>query len=283
MTATRPAGDAAPAPLVAARGLGKRWGPHTALEDVSLDVFDREVLGLLGPNGSGKSTFLRILAGYLRPSSGTATVGGHDVVRDSLAARHLIGYVPEDVPLYPQQRVTEFLAFMGRLRGVGGAALANGIESAIERLSLQPVARTLVGRLSRGYRQRVAIAQALVGSPRLLLLDEPTNGLDPRQMIELRALIGQLSDDVAILVSSHVLSEIERVADRVAILLHGRLLGVTAMEAIPAGGLEQHFLALTDPLAGEPAGAAAAAAADIAPAIIRTPSTAAPSTPATRH
>jgi len=247
LTSPWPAGEGALAPLVAAHGLSKRWGSHRAVDGVNLEVFDREVMGLLGPNGSGKSTILRILAGYLRPSAGSASIAGHDVVHDSLQARRLIGYVPEDVPLYPQMRVAEFLVFMARLRGLDGSALDQALDAAITRLSLQTVARTLIGRLSRGYRQRVGIAQALVGGPRLLLLDEPTNGLDPRQIIELRELIGRLSNDVAILVSSHVLGEIERVADRVAILLHGRLLGVTPIAAIPPGGLEQHFLALTDP------------------------------------
>ena len=233
-------------PLVQARRLSKRWGPQRALDDVSLEIFDREVVGLLGPNGSGKSTFLRILAGYLRPTSGTATVGGHDVVDASLAARRLIGYVPEDVPLYEAMRVHEFLAFAGRLRGLSGGELTTAIESAMTRLSLGSVHRSLIGSLSRGFRQRVAIAQALLGRPRLLLLDEPTNGLDPRQIIELRQLIGELSAEVAIIVSSHVLSEIERIADRVAILLRGRLLDVTALDRIPANGLEAHFLALTD-------------------------------------
>jgi ABC-2 type transport system ATP-binding protein len=247
LTHAWPTGNVSPAPLVAARDLSKRWGAHRAVDGVSLEVFDHEVMGLLGPNGSGKSTILRILAGYLRPSAGSASIAGHDVVHDSLQARRLIGYVPEDVSLYPQMRVAEFLVFMARLRGLAGSALGQALDAAIMRLSLQTVTGTLIGRLSRGYRQRVAIAQALVGSPRLLLLDEPTNGLDPRQIIELRELIGRLSGDVAILVSSHVLGEIERVADRVAILLHGRLLGVTPIAAIPRGGLEQHFLALTDP------------------------------------
>lgn len=236
------------AALVQARHLSKVWGPQRALDDVSLDIVDREVVGLLGPNGSGKSTFLRILAGYLQPTAGTATVGGFDVVGQSLAARRLIGYVPEDVPLYESMRVSEFLSFAGRLRGLHGGELRAGLDAALSRLSLTGVGHKLIGSLSRGYRQRVAIAQALLGKPRLLLLDEPTNGLDPRQIIELRQLIKDLSSEVAVLVSTHVLSEIERVADRVAILLRGHLLAVTRLSEIPAGGLEAHFLALTDPV-----------------------------------
>jgi len=183
-------------------------------------------MGLLGPNGSGKSTILRVLAGYLHPSSGTARVGGFDVVDHGLDARRQVGYVPEDVPLYTNMRVSEFLAFMGRLRGLAGAELAAAVDSVCERISLGAVRDLLIAKLSRGYRQRVAIGQALLSSPQLLILDEPTNGLDPRQIIELRELIRSLASTCAILVTSHVLTEIERVAHRAAILLNGRLLTI---------------------------------------------------------
>ena len=200
---------------------------------------------MLGPNGSGKSTILRMIAGYLRPSAGQVRVAGFDLVQQGLEARRRIGYVPEDVPLYTGMRTREFLSFMGRLRGLGGPALAPAVEEVVERLSLQRVQSTLIGKLSRGFRQRVAIAQALLGRPALLLLDEPTNGLDPRQIIELRETIRLLAGEVAILVSSHVLTEIERVADRAAILLDGRLLDVLSLAGLPPGGLEEVFLQLT--------------------------------------
>ena len=212
--------------ILVADHLIKWYGPRLAVDDVSFEVEKGEVMGLLGPNGSGKSTILRILTGYLSPSSGTARVGGFDVVADGLQARNLVGYVPEDVPLYTHMRVTEFLAFMGRLRGLEGARLRAAIASACERVSLQAVQDLLIAKLSRGYRQRVAIAQALIGSPQLLILDEPTNGLDPRQIIELRGLIRALASSCAVVVTSHVLTEIERVANRAAILLNGRLLAV---------------------------------------------------------
>jgi ABC-2 type transport system ATP-binding protein len=184
---------------------------------------------MLGPNGSGKSTILRILTGYLHPTSGTARVAGYDVISSSLEARSQLGYVPEDVPLYTSMRVLEFLEFMGRIRGVSSARLGAAVDDAIERLSLGRVRDLMVSKLSRGYRQRVAIAQALLGKPKLLILDEPTNGLDPRQIIEVRELIRALSGELSILVTSHILAEMERVAHRVAILLDGRLLRVHSL------------------------------------------------------
>jgi ABC-2 type transport system ATP-binding protein len=217
--------------VVSLEGLSKSYGTHLAVDDVSFNVGQREVMGLLGPNGSGKTTILRILTGYLRPSAGTVRVAGFDVVRDGRAARQRIGYVPEDAPLYPQMRVDEFLAFMGRLRGLDGQRLRTSLGLARERLALEDVGETIIGRLSRGYRQRVCLAQAVLHEPDLLVLDEPTNGLDPRQIIEFRDLIRGLADQCSIVVTSHILAEIARLADRVAILLDGRLLAVRHLQA----------------------------------------------------
>lgn len=219
------------APVIVADKLTKYYGARLAVDEVSFEVRPNEVMGLLGPNGSGKSTILRILTGYLRPTSGNARVAGFDVVGQGLEARGQLGYVPEDVPLYTQMRVNEFLDFMGRLRGVGNTRLPVAVDEVIERLSLGRVRNLLISKLSRGYRQRVAIAQALLGKPKLLILDEPTNGLDPRQIIEVRELIRTLSHELSILVTSHILTEIERVAHRVAILLDGKLLTVHALGA----------------------------------------------------
>ena len=235
-------------PVVRVEHLTKFYGARRAVDDVSFDMQPGEVMGLLGPNGSGKSTILRILTGYLQPTSGRAQVCGFDVVTQSLQARRCVGYVPEDAPLYAHMRVHEFLTFMGRLRGLQGAACARAIDDVVERLSFGPYRLELIGKLSRGYRQRVAIAQALLGRPKLLILDEPTNGLDPRQIIEVRELIVALARDLAVLVTSHILVEIERVAHRVAILLDGRLLAVQAL-ADSTMGLEELFLSLTE---GEP-------------------------------
>src|SRR5712691_7938446 len=222
------------ASVIVADQLTKWYGPRLAVDRVSLDVEAGEVMGLLGPNGSGKTTILRILAGYLRPSAGTAHIAGLDVVHDSLAARARVGYVPEDVPLYDWMRVREFLVFMARLKRLSRRAAAGAVDGAIEQLGLSDVQRLLIGKLSRGYRQRVAIAQALLGNPDLLILDEPTTGLDPRQIIEMRGHIRALAGERTVLVTSHILGEIERVADRVAILLSGRLLGVHGLRG---GGL----------------------------------------------
>jgi ABC-2 type transport system ATP-binding protein len=235
--------------IVSLTGLCRRYGRHLAVDDVSFDVNDREVMGLLGPNGSGKTTILRIITGYLRPSAGTVRIDGHDVL-DGVAARRLIGYVPEDGPLYAHMRVNEFLRFMGRLRGLEGADLTRRVEAARERFALNGVAETIIGRLSRGYRQRVALAQAVLHGPKLLVLDEPTNGLDPRQIIEFRGLVRDLAQECAVLLTSHILSEIERMADRVAILLDGRLLTVQSLAqtdraAEQASDLERLFLRLT--------------------------------------
>ena len=225
-------------PVIVADQLTKWYGPRLAVDRVSLEVEAGEVMGLLGPNGSGKTTVLRILTGYLRPSAGTARIVGLDIVDDALAARARIGYVPEDVALYGWMGVQEFLVFMARLKGLAGQAAAGAVDAAIERLALGDVRRLLIGKLSRGYRQRVAIAQALLGNPDLLILDEPTNGLDPRQIIEMRGHIRALAGERTILVTSHILGEIQRMADRVAILLEGRLLGVHSLRA---GGLGQRL------------------------------------------
>jgi len=222
-------------PIIVVDQLTKSFGPRLAVDHVSLQVEAGEVMGLLGPNGSGKTTILRILTGYLLPSSGTARIADLDVVDSALAARAQVGYVPEDVPLYGWMRVREFLGFMARLKGLRGRAATRAVEAAIERLDLGSVRRLLIGKLSRGYRQRVAIAQALLGNPALLILDEPTNGLDPRQIIEMRGHIRALAGERTVLVTSHILGEIERVADRAAILLEGRLLGVHALGSGDSG------------------------------------------------
>ena len=218
-------------PVLVVDRLSKRYGARLAVDEVSFAVEAGEVMGLLGPNGSGKTTLLRLLSGYLHPSAGTACIAGCDVVEAGLAARRYVGYVPEDVPLYSHMRVDEFLAFMGRLKGLAGRPLHDGIASVCQRLHLSEARATAIGKLSRGYRQRVAVAQALLNDPPLLLLDEPTNGLDPRQIIEMRALIRALAATHTILVTSHILSEMAQIAHRVAILLDGRLRGVHTLGA----------------------------------------------------
>ena len=235
--------QAAPAPAISAIGVSKRYGSVTALDELTLDIGRGEVFGLLGPNGSGKTTFMRLLAGYLLPSAGRLTVAGLDAVRDSLEVRRRIGYVPESAPLYRQMRVGEFLAFMARLRGLPEPRIADAVERVVDRLALGAVVDKSTRALSRGYRQRTALAQALIHDPDILILDEPSNGLDPRQIIEMRQLIRSLAGRHTVLMSSHILSEVEKTSDRVAILLNGRCLGIRTIADTP--DLEAWFLSLT--------------------------------------
>ena len=230
-------------PVILVESVSKRYGRLLALDDVSLEVAPGEVIGLLGPNGSGKTTLIRLLTGYLTPSTGRLRVAGHDTVEAPMEARRRIGYVPESVPLYAHMRVREFLGFMARLRGVPAAVAAGAVARAAARTGLGDVLAVPIRTLSRGFRQRVAIAQALVHDPEVVILDEPTNGLDPRQIIETRRLIQDLAGTHTVLVSSHILGEIEKVAHRVAILLRGRLLAVRAIADTP--DLEALFLSLT--------------------------------------
>jgi len=217
-------------PLVLAQHVTKWYGPRRAVSDVSFAIEQGEIVGLLGPNGSGKSTIFRMLTGYLVPTSGRIEVAGHDVVADSLAVRRVISYVPEDAPLYDHMRVGEFLHFMANLRGLRGGAAKAAVDAAAERLDLAGVMRLLTGKLSRGFRQRVSIAQALLGNPQLLVLDEPTSGLDPHQVIAVRDLIQSLAGSHTVLIASHILPEIEKIASRVMILLDGRLLTPDALK-----------------------------------------------------
>jgi ABC-2 type transport system ATP-binding protein len=217
-----------PAAIVADR-LVKWYGNRPALREVSFAIGEGEVVGLLGPNGSGKSTVLRILAGYLPASAGTATVAGFDLGEASLAARRQIGYVPEDAPLYDGMRAVEFLRFIARIKGCSGRAADSAAAEVCERLQLGEVTGTPIAKLSRGYRQRVAIAQALLNNPPVLLLDEPTSALDAYQVIAIRDLVRSLRGRCTVLMASHVLAEIEKVASRVMILVEGKLLTVDAM------------------------------------------------------
>jgi ABC-2 type transport system ATP-binding protein len=212
--------------IIVVERLVKRYGARLAVRGVSFTVEEGEIVGLLGPNGSGKSTILRILAGYLRSTSGFVRIGGIDVADH--AARNYVGYVPEDAPLYDWMRVGEFLEFMAAIKGVRGRAADTAIASVCVQLDLERVVGLAVGKLSRGYRQRVAIAQALLNSPPILVFDEPTNALDAYQVIGIRELIRSLAGQRTVLVASHVLTEIEKVASRIMILRDGDLLTADA-------------------------------------------------------
>jgi ABC-2 type transport system ATP-binding protein len=214
---------------IVVENLVKRYGRRVAVRGVSFTIAEGEIIGLLGPNGSGKSTILRILTGYLPATSGSVRIGGIEVAEASLAARKLVGYLAEDAPLYDGMRVGEFLRFMAEIKGAIGAAGRRAVSAACERLHLEPVLGMPIGKLSRGYRQRVAIAQALLLEPPILLLDEPTNALDAYQVIGIRELIRSFAGERTVLVASHVLTEIEKVATRVMILREGALLTADAM------------------------------------------------------
>jgi ABC-2 type transport system ATP-binding protein len=217
-------------PVVLAQHVTKWYGPRRAVTDVSFAIERGEIVGLLGPNGSGKSTIFRMLTGYLAPTSGRIAVAGHDVVADSIGVRRAISYVPEDAPLYDHMRVAEFLHFMAGLKGLHGIMARAAVEDAAERLDLARVMKLPAGKLSRGFRQRVSIAQALLGDPDVLVLDEPTSGLDPHQVIAVRDLIRSLAGRHTVLMASHVLPEIEKIASRVMILLDGVLLTSDALK-----------------------------------------------------
>jgi gliding motility-associated transport system ATP-binding protein len=212
--------------MISADHLTKRFGAFTAIEDVSFSVARGEIVGFLGPNGAGKSTTMRILAGVFPPTFGRAVVAGYDVVGDSLQARSVVGYFPERISLYTDMTVSRYLGYVAQMKGLGGAELRREVGQAIESCALEPVASRLVGSMSKGFRQRVGIAQALVGSPRVLILDEPTAGLDPEQVADVRHLVRELRGERTVILSTHILTEVEATCDRVIIIHRGRIIAV---------------------------------------------------------
>src|SRR5947209_3561741 len=209
--------------MIQVEHLSKYFGPITAVDDISFNVARGEIVGFLGPNGAGKSTTLRILTSYLPATRGIAKVAGHDVMTDSMHVREKIGYLPQSVPIYPEMRVEEYLQFRAKLKGVERSTRGRRIEYCLDRCRIREVRRRLVGTLSNGYRQRVGLADALLGDPPLLILDEPTAGLDPLQIRETLATIRELSGNHTVLLSTHILSEVEAVCQRVIIISRGRI------------------------------------------------------------
>lgn len=207
--------------MIEARQLTKWYGPTRAIDQVSFSIQPGQIVGFLGRNGAGKSTTLRILTGYLPPTGGTATIAGHDVLTDPQAARANIGYLPESTPLYHEMRVEEYLHYRGQLMGMDRGKRRERINVVCDRCGLAGVRRRLVGQLSKGNRQRVGIAQALLHEPPVLILDEPTSGLDPNQITEIRKLIDELRGKHTIFLSSHILGEVQRTVDRVIIIAGG--------------------------------------------------------------
>lgn len=231
--------------------LTKQYGNHLAVDDVSFTVADGQICGLLGPNGAGKSTIMNILTGYLSATSGQVTVAGHPLPEEADAAKACVGYLPEQPPLYPEMTVQEYLTFAAELKGVKKAERKEQVCRAARRTGLEAVLPRLIRSLSKGYKQRVGIAQALLGSPRLIILDEPMVGLDPAQVIEIRKLIRELGRAHTVILSSHILSEVQAVCQQILILSKGHLAAVGSLEELTADGksLEEVFLELTD---GEP-------------------------------
>lgn len=236
--------------LVQVEHLSKHYGPKQAVTDVSFHVEKGEILGLLGPNGAGKSTTLRILAGYLPPSSGAIRIAGYDVLTQSLDARRHLGYLPENVPLYTEMTTRDYLEFVASARGLGGQTARRRINDALEECRIEDVAYTIIGRLSKGYRQRVGLAQAILHNPDVLILDEPTVGLDPRQIADIRELIRRLGEERAVILSSHILPEVQMTCGRVVIINRGRVIAEDAPDRLVArleGGGERWTLLVRGP------------------------------------
>lgn len=210
--------------MIKVDNLTKRFGRHPAVTGATFAVEQGEVVGFLGPNGAGKTTTIRMLTGFLPPSSGSASIDGLDVNRHSLEARRRIGYLPESVPLYRDMRVREYLRFRGQLKGLGGNSLRTRMDEVVELCGLRDVRRKMIRTLSKGFRQRVGLADALIHDPPLLILDEPTNGLDPNQIRAIRHLIKQLGQSHTILLSTHILSEVEMICDKIVIIDGGKVL-----------------------------------------------------------
>ena len=236
--------------------LTKQYGNHLAVDDVSFTVAYGQICGLLGLNGAGKSTIMNILTGYLSATSGQVTVAGHPLPEEADAAKACVGYLPEQPPLYPEMTVQEYLTFAAELKGVKKAERKEQVCRAARRTGLETVLPRLIRSLSKGYKQRVGIAQALLGSPRLIILDEPTVGLDPAQVIEIRKLIRELGRAHTVILSSHILSEVQAVCQQILILSKGHLAAAGSLEELTADGksLEEVFLELTDGESEEAAG-----------------------------
>jgi ABC-2 type transport system ATP-binding protein len=209
--------------MIKVEGLTKRYARTVAVDNISFEVEKGGIVGFLGPNGAGKTTTMRVLTCFLPPTSGSVNVAGFDVLEQPLEVKKRIGYLPESPPLYPEMEVDEYLTFVGRLKGISSADVPRRVDEVMGRCAVADVRSKLIGKLSKGYRQRVGLAQAIIHNPEVLILDEPTSGLDPKQIIEVRHLIRSLAGDHTIILSTHILSEIENSCDKVIIISAGKL------------------------------------------------------------
>lgn len=235
------------AAMIQAQGLSKYYGPFVAIEDISFEIPQGQIVAFLGPNGAGKTTTMKILSGFLAPSRGQASIGGLDVQSQRIKAARKLGYLPENGPLYQDMTPTELLEFFGEARGLSGDDLDDRIDAVIEQCGLDLVLEKPIGKLSRGYRQRVGLAQALLHDPEVLIMDEPTAGLDPNQIREFRENIQKLGQTKTILISTHILQEVDAVANRVLLIHNGRLVFDGAPDELKENGsIEQPFYRLTE-------------------------------------
>jgi ABC-2 type transport system ATP-binding protein len=215
--------------MIKVEGLTKRYARTVAVDNISFEVEKGQIVGFLGPNGAGKTTTMRVLTCFLPPSEGTANVAGFDVLENPHEVKKRIGYLPETPPLYPEMEVSEYLDFVGQLKGIPSADIKRRVDEVEDRCALGDVRSKLIAKLSKGYRQRVGIAQAIIHNPDVLILDEPTSGLDPKQIIEIRALLKALAGDHTIILSTHILSEVEQSCERVIIISQGKLVAIDSV------------------------------------------------------
>lgn len=232
MTHVQPAATPTADAMISVQGLVKRYAGVAAVDNISFDIARGEVVGFLGPNGAGKTTTMRVLASFFPPSAGRVRVAGYDVVTDSMAVRERVGYMPESVPLYNDLRVEEYLTFRARIKGVPVAERERRIATVLDRCILTEVRRAIIGHLSKGFRQRVGLADALINDPPILILDEPTIGLDPNQIRQTRDLVKELGRDHTVILSTHILPEVEMLCRRVIILARGRIVATDSVERL---------------------------------------------------
>ncbi|MFQ5664981.1 MAG: ABC transporter ATP-binding protein [Candidatus Binatia bacterium] len=229
--------------MIEVQHLTKRYGDLLAVHDISFTAATGQILGFLGPNGAGKTTTMRIITGFMPATAGTVKVAGYDIFDDSYEVRRRIGYLPESPPVYADMTVSGYLQFVGRIRGIPRAALSDSVARVLHTCGLAEVTERVVGHLSKGFRQRVGLAQALIHNPSVLVLDEPTIGLDPRQIIEIRALIRELAGERTVILSTHILSEVSQLCEKVVIINEGRIAVEDTLANLTQGmTLEQVFL-----------------------------------------
>lgn len=236
-------------PIIEIKALDKRFGPIHAVRNISFSLRKGEVLGFLGPNGAGKSTTMKMITGFLEPTAGTVSICGHDILDDPIAAKEKIGYLPEGAPLYGEMTVTSFLNFIAEIRGINSPRREQRIEEVIQKINLQAVRNQSLETLSKGYKRRVGVAQAILHDPEILIMDEPTDGLDPNQKHEVRTLIQEMASEKAIIISTHILEEVDAVCTRAIIIATGQLLfdGTPAelLSKSPDGKLDEVFRDIT--------------------------------------